>query len=154
MTLADAIVVAIHLVFAATWTGSVLLFTVAVLPLARDGNINAAPLAAITGSLRTVSRASAVLLLLTGGHMAGSLYTVDSLTGTSRGWLVIAMVVLWLALAALVEIGAGKLVDGTGQSKVRAPARTASRHFQAAAVVAVLLLLDAGALSGNLLAVL
>ncbi len=149
MALADAVSATIHVAFAGLWTGSVLFVTWAVLPLAGDGRLNAKPLAALTGKLRTVSRASAVLLLLTGGHMAASGYTVDSLTGTSRGHAVLGMLALWFALAALVEIGAGKLTDGTEADKVRTPAANAKPYLQAGAVVSILLLLDAGLLASG-----
>jgi uncharacterized membrane protein len=150
MALADALSSVVHLLFAGLWTGSVIFVAYGVLPTARAGEINAGPLAAITGKLTTVSRASSVVLFLTGGHLAGTGYTVESLTGSPRGHLVLAMVALWLVLTALVEVGAGTLRDGTGADKVRAPARNATRTFQAAALVALLLLLVAGALAGNL----
>ncbi len=151
MTLADAISVAIHLVFAGVWTGSVVLFSYAVLPAARSGQLNAAPLGSLTGKLQTISRACAAVLFLTGGHMAGSSYTVETLTGTGRGGLVLVMVGLWLLLAVLVELGASRLLDGTDADKVREPARNATRLFQGASIVAVLLLVVGGALAGNLL---
>jgi hypothetical protein len=144
MSLVDAAVYVVHLGFAALWTGSVLFVAYAVLPLARDGSLNATPLGTIAGKLTTVSRVSALLLFLTGGHMAAAGYTVESLFGTTRGHLVVAMLLLWFALAALVEVGASRLTDGTGQDKVRDPARNATRLFQAASGVAVLLLVDAG----------
>jgi uncharacterized membrane protein len=149
MTLVDAGTYAVHLLFAGLWTGSVLFASYAVLPLARDGDLNAAPLETVAGKLRTVSRASALVLLLTGGHMAAQRYTVDTLTGSGGGHLVLSMIVLWFLLAGLVEVGAGKLSDGTGRDKVREPARDARRFFQGASVVAVLLLLDAGLLVAN-----
>ena len=150
MALADAVSTTIHVAFAGLWTGSVLFVTLAVLPLARDGSINARPLESLAGTLRTVSRTSALLLFLTGGHMAGTAYTVERLTGTTRGYLVLAMLALWFVLAALVEIGTARLTDGTEADKVRAPAADATPFLQAAALVAVGLLLDAGALAGNL----
>jgi hypothetical protein len=145
MSLVNAGAYAVHLLFAGLWTGSVLFASYAVLPLARNGELNASPLGTVAGKLRTVSRTSALVLFLTGGHMAAQRYTVESLTG-SGGHLVLTMVVLWFLLAGLVEVGAGKLSDGTGKDKVREPAREARRLFQGASVVAVLLLLDAGLL--------
>lgn len=142
-----AAVSAIHLAFAALWTGSVLFVTWAVLPLARDGETSPAPMATITSRLKTISRVSAVVLFVTGGHLAGTLYTVDTLTGTRNGYLVLIMLGLWFALAALVEIGASKLADGFEQEKVREPARNARPFFLAASVVAILLLVDAGLLA-------
>lgn len=144
MSLVDAGVYAVHLSFAALWTGSVLFATYAVLPLAREGTLNARPLSSVTGKLTTVSRTSSLLMLLTGGHMAANGYTVESLTGSPPGHLVLTMLVLWVVLTGLVEVGASKLRDGTDQDKVREPARDATRFLQGASVVAVLLLVDAG----------
>jgi len=141
---------AVHLLFAGVWTGSVVFVTWGVLPTARNGDANAAPLASIVGKLKVVSRASALVLLLSGGHLAGTLYTVDSLTGGSRGHLVLTMVALWFLLAALVEIGASKLSGGFDEMKVREPAREARPVLIAASVVACLLLLNGGVLAGGI----
>lgn len=146
MSLVDAGAYATHLLFAGLWTGSVLFVWYGVLPLARDGTLNAAPLGAVAGKLETVSRVSALVLLLSGGYMAIQQYTVDTLTGSGGGHLVLTMIVLWFVLAGLVEVGTGKLVDGTDRDKVREPAREAQRFIQAAALVAVLLLLNSGLL--------
>ena len=154
MALADALSNVVHLLFAGLWTGSVIFVTYAVLPAARAGDLNAAPLSSITGKLTTVSRVSSLLLFVTGGHMAGTGYTVESLTGSPRGHLVLTMVGLWLVLTALVEVGASRLTEGTEADKVRAPARNATRIMQAATVVSLLLLVVAGALAGNLAAAL
>lgn len=148
MSLVLAAVFAIHLLFAGLWTGSVIFVTWAVLPMATRGEGDPDLFAAVTDKLRTVSRASALFLFLTGGHLAGTLYTVESLTGSTRGYLVLAMLALWFLLAGLVEVGASKLSDGFDQRKVREPAREAWNFFLAASVVAALLLVDAGLLLG------
>lgn len=140
----------LHLLFAALWTGSVLFAVYAVFPLARDASIDTDALGAVVGRLTTVSRTSALVLLLTGGYMAGTTYTVESLTGSERGHLVLTMVVLWFALSALVEIGAGRMREGLHVGKVREPERDSRRLFQAASVVALLLLADAGVLIAGL----
>lgn len=137
----------LHLVFGGVWTGSVVFVTLGILPTARDGTANAEPLRPVVEKLRWVSRASALVLLASGGHMAGTLYTVESLTGSGRGHLVLAMVALWLGLAALVEIGSSKLADGFDQRKVRQPARDARPFFLAASVVAAGLLVVGGLLA-------
>ena len=149
MSLVNAGVYVVHLLFAALWTGSVLFVAYAVLPLGRDGDLNAAPLDAIAGKLKLVSRASAALLFLTGGHMAAYAYTVESLTGSPRGHLVLTMLGLWFVLAGLVEVGASKLTNGTEQQKVREPAHNATPFLKGGALVAVLLLLNAGLLITN-----
>lgn len=147
MSLVDGGVMALHLLFAAVWVGSVVFVTLAVLPLARAGDADAAPLERLVDRLSTVSRTSAVVMLLTGGHAAGSWYTVESLTGTGRGHLVLAMVALWLVLAALVEVGAARLRAGFEEKRVRAPARANRKWFLAASVVGVALFVDAGLLA-------
>jgi hypothetical protein len=140
---------ATHSLFAGLWTGSVLFVTIAVLPLARDGDLNAAPLSAIGGTLATISRISAVVLLLTGGHMAGVRYTGETLTGSTGGYLVLAMVALWLGLIATVEVATSRLADGTDRDKVREPARRARPLLLAASLLAVGLLVDAGLISAR-----
>lgn len=149
MALLETAMYALHLLFGGVWTGAVVFVTLAVLPLARDGSANAAPLASIVARLRNFSRLSALVMLATGGHMAGTGYTVESLTGETRGHLVLGMVVLWLTLIVLVEVGGGKLADGFDRKKVREPAREARPYFLAATVVALLLLLDGGLLASG-----
>ena len=140
---------AIHLLFAGLWAGGIVFVTVAVLPLAREGDLNASPLSAITGKLKLVSRVSVVLLLLTGLRMAmlGNYTDTDVLFGGLQGWLVVTMIVLWFVMMGLVEVGGSKLTEGTSQKKVREPAREARPFFLAASVVAVTLLVIGGVLS-------
>jgi hypothetical protein len=66
-TLETAMTVA-HLLFGGLWAGAVLFVTVSVLPLARRGDLNAAPTEAVAGRLLQLSRASALVLFLTGGY--------------------------------------------------------------------------------------
>lgn len=147
MSTVDTAMRTIHLSVAALWVGGVLFVTLVVLPVARDGDMNAAPLERITGRLVTLSRLSAVVLLLTGGHLAGVGYTVETLTGTTRGYLVVAMVVLWLVLAGILEVSSSRLRGDLREKRVRAPARDALRWYAAASVVGLLLLVDAGLLT-------
>lgn len=130
MSIGTLITSVIHLVFAGLWTGSVLFVALAGLP---EGGLS---------KLRQITRASAVLLLLTGGHQAAMGYGDGLLTGTTAGWAVIVMVVLWLALAGVVEVGASKYDDGGAEA--------AAPFWNAGAVVALLLLIDAGLLAGGL----
>lgn len=137
----------LHVLFAAAWVGAVLFVALAVLPLARDGDLDPDALGSIVDSLRTLSRTSALVLLLTGGHLAGTRYTADSLVATGRGHLVLTMVALWLVLAAVVEVGAGRIEDGLDERKLREPARRGLRWFRVASVVGVLLLVDGALLT-------
>lgn len=90
---------------------------------------------------------SAVVQLLTGGHLAAARFEVAALTGTTTGQLVLAMVVLWLLLAGLVEIGVARLLRVLDAESVGAAGRASARVFRAAGVVAVLLLLVGGILA-------
>ncbi|RQG88997.1 copper resistance protein CopD [Natrarchaeobius halalkaliphilus] len=143
-----------HLVFASIWAGSVFYVAVVVLPLARDGAFNTTkPLEAISGKLTMISRVSALVLLLTGGHLAGTRYTAESLFNSINGQLVLVMVALWLLLAALVEIGAKRLEAGLNGKKLREPAADVLGLYRVAAVVAIALLVVAGAITTNVQAV-
>lgn len=142
MSIATTASLAVHLVTGAVWVGAIVFAAAGVLPEAKQGNLNAAPLGALASTLRTYSRVAAVLLLATGGHLAVAKYSVASLTGSGRGHLVLTMVALWLAATGLVEVGAGKLVDGADDRKVREPAREASRLLWIAAALGALVLVD------------
>ena len=134
----------IHLLTGAAWVGSVVYFAAAVLPAARDGELNAAPVESLADTLSWWSRGASVLMLLTGGYLAGTRYTAETLTGTPRGHAVLGMVVLWLVLTGLVEAGRGRLVRGLQRKKVRQPAAESLSLYRGAAIVGLLLLVDAG----------
>ena len=139
----------LHALFAGLWTGAVIFVTLGVLPVARDGDMNAAPLRTIAQSLVRLSRLSAVILFITGSHMAAAVHTGDSLTGTTGGHLVLVMLALWAVLIGMVEVGTGKLRSGTTRDKVREPAREAWRFYFIASLTAVSLLVVSGLLSAR-----
>ncbi|MFC5366522.1 CopD family protein [Salinirubrum litoreum] len=138
------VVNSIHLVVAGLWAGAVLYATVGLLPLARAGEINAGPAATLLDRLTWLSRGSSLVLLLTGAHLALTRYPGDALLGTGDGHLVVTMVVLWIALSGLVEVGGSKFGDALDQQKVRTGADDARPFFGLASVVAVVLLLLGG----------
>ena len=142
----DTAMYTVHTAFAALWAGSVLFVTVAVLPLAMDGELSPEAFGGVVSKLQWITRLSAVLLLVTGGHLAGTLYTVGSLTGTTSGYLVLAMLALWFGLAAVVEIGSAKANRGIEAKKIREPARNARPFYLIGAVFAVGLLVTGGLL--------
>lgn len=147
MDLIHAVMWTIHVGFATLWTGSVLFVTLAVLPPATRGEIGSDVLDTLVGRLRWITRIAAVAFVVSGGHMAGQLYTVDTLTGTGRGHLVLTMIVLWLIVTGLVEAAGGKLSRGLDAGKLREPARDVKPLFYAAAALSVALVITAGLLA-------
>lgn len=137
MAVIDTAMRTLHLAFGALWTGSVLLFVFGVLPTITDTD----RLAAVAAREVQLSRLSVLVTFVTGGHLAGRYYTAETLFGTTRGYLVLAMLVSWLVLAALVEIGAGRLEDGDTDA--------GTTLFRAGGVVAVVLLLFGGLLASG-----
>ncbi|NHN41975.1 hypothetical protein G9C85_10085 [Halorubellus sp. JP-L1] len=143
MSLVEVGVRAVHLVVAATWVGAVVFFAFGILPLAREGSLNATPLERFAERLQVGSRVASVLLLLSGGYMISLAGYERTLLSSTSGYLVLAMVVLWLALTGLVEVGASRVLAGTEELKVRTPAKRATPFLRAATLVGVLLLVDA-----------
>jgi uncharacterized membrane protein YuzA (DUF378 family) len=147
MALAQAAGYALHLIVGALWTGSVLFVALGVVPVALRGDASVELFEYAIGRLTTISRLSAVVLLLTGLWQLSVLYpSVEALTAPPRGHLVLTMIVLWLVLAAVVEVGAARARAGLAERKIRTPAAEARPFLYAGAVVAVLVLLDAGLL--------
>lgn len=125
----------VHLLFGALWTGSVWFVVVGILPLAGRDGVGPAAVAGITTRLTTVSRVSAVVVLVTGLHLATTAYTLGDLIGTLAGNAVVVMAVLWVVLTGLVEVGASRVDEHRGP-----------QLLYAAGGVAVVVLLDAGVL--------
>lgn len=117
VALFDTVMVSLHLVFSDVWTGSVVFVTIADLPTARDGSGSPESLGRITNSLETITRVRSLALLTTGGHMAGTYYTTESLTGSTRGHLVLGMVALSFLLTALTEIGGKNLLTASVRTR-------------------------------------
>ncbi|MCG1002111.1 MULTISPECIES: CopD family protein [Halobacterium] len=132
-----------HVVFGSAWTGSTLAVALFVVPAARRGVLDAAPVEWIADRFTKLSVASVVAMLLTGGHLAGNLYTFEALARSSRGHLVVGMTSLWLVLAGLSHVATSRLTAG---HDVQSAADDATPWFGAAAVVSVALLVLAGLL--------
>lgn len=140
------IVMTVHTLFAALWTGGTLLVAGAVIPAARRELLGEKALSLITRRFSYLTIASVLLLLFSGGHLAGNLYTAESLTSTMRGNLVLTMVGLWLVLAVVLFFGFRKLTDSTSETSVSTAASSARPWFLGASVVSIALLVVAGLL--------
>jgi len=145
----DSIMQILHVLFAGLWTGSVLFVVGAVLPAASSGSISAAAMSTMTTRLAWLTRVSAVVFVATGGHLAGTRYTSETLFATGRGQLVVAMLVLWLVLTGLVEIGCKRLGGSKAATNVQQAVDETRPIWLAAGAVAVLLLVDSGLLAAG-----
>ncbi|MFB6254945.1 MAG: hypothetical protein ABEI06_10080 [Halobacteriaceae archaeon] len=128
MGLGEIISATIHIVFAGLWTGSVMFIALVGMP--KDGIYR----------FQWISRISAILLVLTGAHLATVRFPENAFTTSGRGWAVIFMVILWFLLAAISEVAANRYEDGTAN---------AMPLFRVGGVIATLLLIDAGILVGT-----
>jgi len=146
MSMLTAVVWSLHVGFAVLWTGSVLFVALAVVPLATREGIAGAALSAIVDRLTWITRIAALAFLASGGYMAQTLYTAESLTGTGRGHLVLAMLTLWVFTTGLIEAGSGRLTDELTTARVDAAAHSVRGFFYGAAALSVGLILTAGAL--------
>ncbi|NUE03385.1 transporter [Halorubraceae archaeon YAN] len=149
MSTVDIVMWSLHTIFAGVWTGSILFFVGAVLPATTAGTIGRVALVSMVTKLRWLTRIGAVVFVATGGHMAGTRYTADSLFGTGRGHLVLTMLVLWFILTAVVEIGGARLESGAEDGGVDSAIEQSRPIFVIAAVLSVLLLIDAGLLASG-----
>ena len=146
MALIATVIRVVHTLFAGAWAGGTLLFVGAVLPAAKKGLLDASALEAVTKLFSYLSMASVALLLLSGGHLAGTLYTFGTLQSTGRGHLVISMVVLWFVLAGVAHGATKRLTDGLETGDAESAVEASWGLFVVAAVVAAGLLVVAGLL--------
>ncbi|MFB6193441.1 MAG: CopD family protein [Halobaculum sp.] len=140
---------AIHGIAAGIWIGAVVLVSWRVVPLATDGALEPATLESVADGLSWITRTNALLMPATGLWMAWTVY--DQFAGLlvpPRGHTVLLMVVLWLVMTGLAEIGAARIREAAADGKVRTAGRESRRALQAASVVGVVLLGLGGYLVG------
>ena len=145
----ELVIYTLHTFFGALLAGSVIFVAWAVVPAALTGVIDPDALATLLSRFIWLVRASIFLTLVTGGHLAGTLYTADTLTGTESGYLVLVMLGLWVGVAAVIEIGTAKARRGIAENKRRQPIHEAKPFLYAGALFTVGLLLVAGVLGAN-----
>lgn len=146
MTTVLDIATTIHTIFAALWTGGTLMVAGAVIPAARSDLLSTEGLTLIAQRFWYLTVASVFLLLFSGGHLAGTLYTAESLQGTSRGHLVLSMVNLWLILAVVLFFGFRRLTSRSPETSAVAAATQARPWFLGGSGVSLALLIVAGLL--------
>ncbi|UIP00439.1 copper resistance protein CopD [Halobaculum sp. CBA1158] len=156
----------LHVVAGGLWTGGVAYGTVALLPAARRGEVTAQGLGRAVDLLLQVTRATGVVLPLTGAYQIWRLYPTSRLLGTTRGHLVLGMLLLWGVMNGLVELGVYRMrvADGDppglarhtverfglgADADPRALVGVARPYFLAATALTVLLLVDAALLAGG-----
>jgi putative copper export protein len=149
MGLLTTVAYALHAVFAGVWVGALVLTSWKVVPLAKDGDLETALLESVAGGVSALARTSALVLPATGLWMAWTGY--DQLAGLlvpPRGHLVLTMIVLWLGMTGLSEVGAARIRAAAADGKVRTAGREADTFLKAASGVGIVLLLLGGYLSG------
>ncbi|GAA0235392.1 CopD family protein [Haladaptatus pallidirubidus] len=145
MALIDVLMQVLHTVFAGVWAGWTLFMAVLVIPAARKGHLGTDGLRWLTKRFSRFSMLASLVLFTTGGHLAGTRYTVELLGGSSRGHLVLTMVALWFVLTGLSHAASSRLMKNLDDGAMRAASAYAT-WFYAAGVVAVGLLIVAGRL--------
>ncbi len=136
-----------HTLFAGLWVGAVVLTAWKVVPLARDGDMNPEVLGGITSGVSWITRIGALVFLVTGGHMAATVYGSEGLFMPPRGHVVLTMLGLWVVMTGLVEVGGSKIRSALDEGKVRTAARDGGTFLRAAAVVGLVLLVLGGYLA-------
>ncbi|MFC6768839.1 hypothetical protein [Natrinema soli] len=133
-----------HLMTAGVWAGWTVFMAVLILPAARNGRLGSDALIWLTGRFSLFSKVAPVVMFLTGMYMVGQSYPTDALLGSSRGYLVLSMIGLWLALSALTNVSSRRLVGSVESTDIERAAENASGLFTVAGLVALALLLVGG----------
>lgn len=103
-----------HVLAASGWTGSVLYVVVAVVPVARRGDLTHDGFVTTVDGLLQLTRLTGVVLPATGLYQIYRLYPLDRLVGSQTGWLVVSMAGLWTLTNGLVEMGVLRMRRATG----------------------------------------
>jgi len=162
----------VHVTSAALWTGATLYFVYSwyIIPHLRDDSPpDAVSFVASADALLRVTRWTGIALPVTGAYLILRLYSLDALVGTARGSLVLVMAATWGSMNGIMETGVFRMRRLTGEIGVKeymlegfppsyfsadraeseALRDTGSRYMLVAAVLAVVLLIDAAVLSSG-----
>ena len=142
----DSVMRVLHMLFGGLWAGGTLFMVGLVLPAARAGKLDADALDWVARRFSYLSIASVLVMLASGGHLAGTLYTFDLLASSSRGHLVLTMVALWFVLAGLLHVGTSAMTDRLETGSAAEAAEAGRPWYLASGVVALGLLVVAGLL--------
>lgn len=134
MAALDTVMRVVHLLAGGLLAGSVVYVAWVLRDADGESALGREAVETLAGTLTSLSRVCAVLLLVSGGYMAAVLGS--ALRGTP-GMLVGIMILLWLIVTMLVEVGNSKLAGGASVSEIQ-------QYYGVAAVAAILLLIDAG----------
>ncbi|MFB6110908.1 MAG: copper resistance protein CopD [Halobacteriaceae archaeon] len=160
----------LHVVSGTFWVGAVLYVAAAIMPVATEDALSPGAFETTMDRLLTITRWTGVALPLTGVYQLWVLYPTTRLLGTSRGYLVLAMLGLWTIMNGLVEAGiyrireaagsapgvlayltAGLAVDGgLGNANVGEVAAAGQGYLRVAALFGIGLLVDAGVLASGI----
>ncbi len=148
MSLLTSLAYALHGLAAGTWVGAIVLVTWKVLPSVEDTDLTSETLATVMSGLVVLTRTNSLVMPATGLWMAWDVY--DGFSGLlvpPRGHAVLAMIVLWVGLTGLVEVGAARSRRALDQNRVETAARDAGPVLKAASLVGLLLLCLGGYLA-------
>jgi hypothetical protein len=147
MSLLYTVFNAVHLLFAGLWAGATVFFAWRVRPLVANGDIGVQPTMALSSGLRWLTRISAVVFVVTGGHMAATQYGAGALFASARGHIVVTMLVFWLVATGLLEMGLGKMETELGEGRIQTAGREVRVPVVTASVFLTVLLLLGGYLA-------
>lgn len=134
----------VHLMTAGVWAGWTVFMAALVVPAARDGRLGPDAVRWLTRRFTWFSMAAPLVMFLTGMYMVGQRYPTDVLLSSTRGFLVLTMIGLWIVLSATTNVSGRRLAGSIDEGGARRAAKTSSPLFTLAGVVALALLLVGG----------
>lgn len=144
MALIDTAFRSLHLIYGGLWTGAVLFFVWRIHPLVSQGVLGVEPADRIVSGLRWLTRGGVLVFVVTGGHMAANIYPGTNLFTTGPGHVVLLMLVCWLVLTALVEMGGAKMQSELDAGRLQTAGKDTRLPFIASGVLAFVLLVLGG----------
>lgn len=147
MATIDTAINTLHLLFGGLWAGAVVFFAWRIRPLVAAGTLDVESAERLVSDLRWLTRGGALVFVATGGHMAATTYPDGALFSTGRGHVVIAMLLTWLVVTGLVEVGAGKMLGELDEGRLRTAGKATRLPFLAAGWLSVGLLVLGGYLA-------
>lgn len=134
----------VHQVIAGVWVGATVFMAVLFIPIVRNDHISADGVIWTTNWFGRFSKFAPILMVLTGLYMLSQRYATEALFASVHGVLIVTMILLWIVLSALTNVGSHRLSSRSGTGDVATAAGDVSLIFYGAGVVSLALLCIGG----------
>lgn len=127
-----------HVLAVVILVGSTAMMAFVILPAADRGRLSPPAVRSIGRGFSVLTAISGVLIPLTGLYVSSAQYSLSALVSTTSGYIVVASILIWVALALVLIVATSRLARSVAVDEVQRAASESKPWYNGAVVLAVL----------------